>query len=779
MLGGGSDRSAQVNNGCCRWWGVERAPALSRLIDRGTAALSAVVLLGALVTSGASPPWPAWLALPLVVVASRAPLALPAGSREDLVIGLDSSLLVLLGLTLPWRQALIVWGVSISAAELTSKRAWDTRLFNAGVCVLAGTAGLAVLQSVPKAEAASPKGLIAAVGAAVVYFAVDYLWSAVSIAAVDRTPVRELIDRRGLPLALACFVGVDSLGFLAVVVVHQQLWAVALLVVPFVALLWASRSWSNMGAAERRGSALSAAGLAIQRADEPAQVERIVLEHAPLMLRAPGARWASSTDDVDGLSAPFAPGGQVLRRLHIPARSSGGKYGDRDVDALRMLLSVAEQAHDRLRLLAELGRSATTDSLTGLANRALFRDELTRALTSGERAGVLYCDLDGFKAVNDTCGHAGGDAVLVTAAGRLVDALRPGDLVARLGGDEFAVLLRELPAVGAPEVAKAAADRVCLALSAPYQLAGRLMSLSASVGIALPDGGDAEQLLHAGDAAMYAAKSSGGDRSQAYSPRLIRERSDRARVADELRGAVRAGQFAVYYQPIVGALDGGVLGVEALVRWQHPQRGLLAPAAFLSVAAEAGLLDDIGVFVLRTAVADVGAAARLAGRTLSLAVNANASQLVSGSLRAALQQLLPLDGVRLTIEVTEDELVDGAALDELRELRELGVRIALDDFGTGWSNLSLLRRLPVDTLKLDKSFVADLPDDTRAAALARAVIEMSRALGLGTVAEGVESAAQSASLRLMGCSMLQGDHFGRPQPVSSLAALIESAQAPV
>lgn len=178
-------------------------------------------------------------------------------------------------------------------------------------------------------------------------------------------------------------------------------------------------------------------------------------------------------------------------------------------------------------------------------------------------------------------------------------------------------------------------------------------------------------------------------------------------------------------------------------------------------------------------MADVGAAARLAGRTLSLAVNANASQLVSGSLRAALQQLLPLDGVRLTIEVTEDELVDGAALDELRELRELGVRIALDDFGTGWSNLSLLRRLPVDTLKLDKSFVADLPDDTRAAALARAVIEMSRALGLGTVAEGVESAAQSASLRLMGCSMLQGDHFGRPQPVSSLAALIESAQAPV
>jgi len=235
----------------------------------------------------------------------------------------------------------------------------------------------------------------------------------------------------------------------------------------------------------------------------------------------------------------------------------------------------------------------------------------------------------------------------------------------------------------------------------------------------------------------------------------------------------------VHYQPIVAALDGGVLGVEALVRWQHPQRGLLAPAAFLSVAAEAGLLDDIGVFVLITALTDVSAAARAAGRTLALAVNANASQLVSGSLRATVQQQLPSEGVQLTVEVTEDELVDGATLDALHELRELGVRIALDDFGTGWSSLSLLRRLPVDTLKLDKSFVADLPEDTRAAALARAVIEMSRALGLGTVAEGVESAAQSASLRLMGCGMLQGYHFGRPQPASSLAALMEPAQAPV
>jgi len=758
---------------------VKRVPALSRLIDRGTAGLSAVLLLGALVTLEAPPPWLAWLALPLVVVASRAPLVLPAGSRDNLVVGLDSSLLVLLGLSLPWRQALVVWGVSISTAELTNKRGWDTRLFNAGVCVVAGAAGLAVLDTVPKAAAASPRGLLAAVGAAVAYFAVDYLWSAVSIAAVERTPLRELTDARGLPLALACFVGVDSLGFLAVVVLHQQLWAVALLVLPFTALLWAARSWSNVGAAERRGSVLSAASLAIQKADEPAQVEQIVLEQAALMLRAPGARWAASADGVGGLTAPFAPGGRLLRSLHILPRGSGGRYGERDADALRMLVSVAEQAHDRLRLLAELGRSATTDSLTGLANRALFRDELTQTLTSGQRAGVLYCDLDGFKAVNDTCGHASGDAVLVIAAGRLVDALRPGDLVARLGGDEFAVLLRDLPAVGAPAVAQAAADRVCLALSSPYQLADRCMSLSASVGIALPDGSDAEELLHAGDAAMYAAKSSGGGRSHAYSPTLIRERSERARLADELRGALTAGQIAVHYQPIVAALDGGVLGVEALVRWQHPQRGLLAPAAFLSVAAEAGLLDDIGVFVLSTALTDVSAAAREAGRTLALAVSASASQLVSGSLRATVQQQLPSEGVQLTVEVTEDELVDGAALDALHELRELGVRIALDDFGTGWSSLSLLRRLPVDTLKLDKSFVADLPEDTRAAALARAVIEMSRALGLGTVAEGVESAAQSASLRLMGCSMLQGYHFGRPQPASSLAALMEPAQAPV
>jgi diguanylate cyclase (GGDEF)-like protein len=689
--------------------------------------------------------------------------------------------MVLLGLTLPWQQALLVWAVSISLAELTNKRVWDTRLFNAGVCVLAGAAGLLVMHELLPADQASAQGLVAAVAAAVVYFGVDYVWSAVSIAAVDRTPLVRLVDLRGLPLALACFVGGDSLGFLGVVVLKHQRWAAALLVVPFAALLWASRSWSNTEAAQRRGNQLSAAALAIQEAAAPDAVEAAVLEHAPLMMRAPGAWWGDAHEPTHArdLVVPFAPGGRTLKTLVVTARTSGSPFNEHDEDALRMLVGVAEQAHDRLRLLGELGVAATTDSLTGLANREAFNDELAAAVARGDDLSVLYCDLDRFKTVNDTHGHASGDAVLRAAAGRIRSAVRPGDLVARLGGDEFAVLLRDLPDSGRDGAAHAAADRVCASLAAPYFVNNRRVVLSVSVGIARADGGDAEHVLQAGDAAMYAAKGSGGGRSRTYTAELIEERRAHAQLVEDLRLGVAAGQLRVHYQPIVAALDGGVVGVEALVRWQHPERGLLAPGEFLGAATEAELMDDIGVFVLRTAAEDLGRAVRDSGRSSLLSVNANASQLTSGSLHAAVRELLPLEGLRLAVEVTEDEVVDRAALEALQALRDIGVRIALDDFGTGWSSLSLLRRMPVDTVKLDKAFVADLPEDARASALARSIIDMAGSLGLTTVAEGVENSAQSAALRLMGCNMLQGYHFGRPEPAGSLAALMSPGRAPV
>jgi len=757
---------------------------LSRVLDRATAGLATVLVLTAVLASSSPPPWVAWAALPLVLAASRAPLLLPAGSAGALVIGLDSSLLVLLGLTLSWQSALVVWGVSISFAELTSKRTWDTRLFNAGVCVVAGAAALAVLSQVPREEAATVTGLVAAVIAAVVYFLVDYSWSAVSIGVAESTPWRRLIQLRGLPLSLACFVGVDSLGFLGVVVLQQEQWMLVLLVVPFAALLWASHSWSNMGAAERRGGHLSAAGLAIQAARTTGEVVQCVVDHAALMVRAPQARWTAPDEAADGLTLPFAPGGDRLHHLHVLPRGSGEAYAERDVEALRTLVSVAEQAHDRLRLLGELARSASTDSLTGLANRALLRDELSRTTGAGVPAALLYIDLDGFKAVNDTQGHACGDAVLTIVADRLRAAVRPDDLVARLGGDEFAVLLRGLPTAGARDVVQAAADRVCTALALPYDTARGRVLLSASVGIALGDTTTPEELLLAGDAAMYVAKGSGGGRSQVCTDALVRDRRHQSRLADELGVALSEGQFEVHYQPVVAALDADVVGFEALIRWQHPERGLLAPAEFLSTASEAGLLDEIGKLVLRTALADVALAARTVGRTLHLSVNANASQLLSGNLLRTVRELLPVDLVRLTVEVTEDELVCDGAVEALHDLRRLGVRIALDDFGTGWSSLSLLRRLPVDVLKLDRSFVADLPSDARAVALARAVVKMAGALGLATIAEGVEDAAQSATLRLMGWSMLQGYYFGRPLPSPSLIPVLlhagrrGSAQSP-
>lgn len=513
-------------------------PLVSRVLDRATAGIAAALVLTAVVASSSPPPWAAWAALPVVLAASRAPLVLPAGSTGALVIGLDSSMLVLLGLSLPWQSALVVWGLSISFAELTSKRSWDTRLFNAGVCIVAGACALVVLSRLRDGEAATAVGLLAAVGAAVVYFVVDYTWSAISIGVAERTPWRRLFQIRGLPLALACFVGVDSLGFLGAVLLRTEPWMVTLLIVPFAALLWASHSWSNMGAAQRRGGHLFLAGRIIQAAHTTEEVVQAVVDHAALMVRAPNARWVAADAETDGLMLPFAPGGAVLKQLQLAPRGSGEGYGQRDVEALTTLLGVAGQAHDRLRLLTELARAATTDSLTGLANRALFRDELARAAETGTPAAVLYVDLDGFKAVNDSRGHASGDAVLILVAERLRTAVRPDDLVARLGGDEFAVLLRNLVDGEASGVVQAAADRVCVALGLPYEIGPDRVVLSASVGIAITGDDGAEGLLVSSDAAMYAAKHSGGGRTQLFADGLVKEGHRRPRLAEGLAEAL-------------------------------------------------------------------------------------------------------------------------------------------------------------------------------------------------------------------------------------------------
>ena len=477
--------------------------------------MGVLLLVGVLLLPRSVPPAVAWAALPAVVLAGRRPLVLPTAASGSLVVGLDSAGLVLLGLTLPLRQALVVWACSILVGELTTRRTLDTRLFNAGVCVLAGLLALGVLWLVPAAQRTGPVGLAATVGAGAAYFLFDHVWSGLSVAIAARSPLAATLRPDGLLLTVACFLGVDSLGFLGAVLLGAEPWTVVLLAVPFVALLLSTSAWSTLRQTEHRSGVLSVAALALQQARTPEEVEQLVLEHAAVLVRVPAAAWAGPDDADDGGPVLLA---DPPRRLRLADRASGEALSQLDTDALHLLLGVARQAHERLRLLAELRQSALHDPLTGLANRALFSAELAAACAAGDPVAVVYGDLDGFKQLNDTRGHAVGDALLVAAADRLTRTVRAGDLPARLGGDEFAVLVRGTGDGAGTELAA----RLCDVLGRPYDLPGGPVRVPASLGVCVRTGDEQpEDLLHASDAAMYAAKAVGGGRVRTHAPAAV------------------------------------------------------------------------------------------------------------------------------------------------------------------------------------------------------------------------------------------------------------------
>lgn len=488
--------------------GVSRPPRRSTALDRGTCLVGLLVLVVTLALPDPVAPWSAWLAVPAVVAAGRRPLVLPTARSHSLVIGLDSTLLVLLGLTLPTRQALVVWAVAVLVGELTTRRGLQTRLFNAGVCTLSGLVALALLAVLPAAQRMHPLGLVVTVLASAAYFVVDYLWSGVSVAVAQRSTLRQTLRTAGLPLALACFLGVNSLGFLAAVLLTVRPWTVGLLALPFASLQLSSHAWSQLRQAEHRSAVLSAAAVALQQAVTAQEVEDLVLQHASVLVRVPSACWRAAGPADTGLLFDDGTAARVL----VPAdRHTGTALTDTDRDRLGILLGVAEQAHERLRLLAELRRTSRHDALTGLANRTVLHEALDAAFRTDDAVAVLFCDLDGFKQLNDTRGHAAGDALLVAVAGRLQQTVRADDLAVRLGGDEFAVLTRSADPDDAVEQAQRLAERLCEALARPYVLSDGPARVPASIGLCLRTDGDRpEDLLAGSDTAMYAAKHGGG-----------------------------------------------------------------------------------------------------------------------------------------------------------------------------------------------------------------------------------------------------------------------------
>jgi diguanylate cyclase (GGDEF)-like protein/PAS domain S-box-containing protein len=417
------------------------------------------------------------------------------------------------------------------------------------------------------------------------------------------------------------------------------------------------------------------------------------------------------------------------------------------------------------------------DDLTGLANRALFKDRLEHALArrvQNRMVGLLYLDVDRFKTVNDSLGHRAGDALLKTIADRLRSVLRPEDTIARLGGDEFAILVED---VRLPDETVSLAKRVLTAFDEPFDLDGRQMAIRASVGVVVTSVGErtGDDLLRDADVAMYRAKVGGRGSYAMFEPSMQADVAARMEMESDLRAAVEAETLTLAYQPIVSLPDGDIVGVEALARWEHPDRGSVSPLVFIACAEDAGLIITLGRWVLRRACADVAELrqASPAAKDLRLSVNVSPRQLSDaefvGMVLGALEETgLPANA--LDLEVTESVVFDCGeeGIERLRVLREAGIGISLDDFGTGFSSLGNLRTLPIDQLKVDRTFVAALVDGGVEMAVVEAVIGLGNALGASVVAEGIEDAAVAARLAELGCPLGQGYLFGRPQPIEHL-----------
>ena len=499
-------------------------------------------------------------------------------------------------------------------------------------------------------------------------------------------------------------------------------------------------------------------------------------------------QWLSEQGFRDAMATLLQGEGTLLGTLVVANRLSDlGSFDSddlRDFDAYAAQITVAVQ---NTSLGDRLHRQAFYDTLTGLSNRALFMDRLEHALTRRERHGeslaVLFLDLDNFKEINDSLGHVAGDELLARVADSLKTVLRASDTPARFGGDEFAILVEE---TADREDTLRVVDRVESVFKSRFKIAGREVTISASIGVAVTASRDisAEELVGRADVAMYRAKLKGKDTSEIFEPGMQDVVSRRLEVRTDLERAIDDRELVVLYQPIVDMASSTPVGVEALVRWKHPRWGMVGPAEFIGIAEETGIIRELGLHVLEVACRQwqawhVGLDDE---PTVTMSVNVSPRQLRHPDFVKDVSRILVKTGLlpsHLTLEITESFMVDdpASARARLHELKTLGVRISMDDFGTGYSSLASLQDLPLDILKIDKLFVDHVAEDPRRTAFAQAIIRMGKTLGLGLVAEGVENADQAERLQSLGCRFAQGFYFSRPVPAEEIQKMLHASHA--
>jgi diguanylate cyclase (GGDEF)-like protein len=478
---------------------------------------------------------------------------------------------------------------------------------------------------------------------------------------------------------------------------------------------------------------------------------------------------------IEGRDGPFGVLGVQCRRCR--------DYNTGDIDFVQSLANVLADAIQRQATEDGIRHRGLHDPLTGLPNRVLFLDRLGHAFARVHRlehpVAMLFLDIDHFKLVNDSFGHHAGDELLAGVADRLKSAVRPGDTVARFSGDEFGILLEEMPSERAPaEVA----ERIAAAFVHPFVLGGSEHFVTASVGIAVADSPDQdpEALIRDADSAMYRAKERGRARYELFDEAMRARAVARLRVENDLRRAIERGELYLDYQPVVSLGDGSITSVEALVRWAHPERGRVGPDEFIPVAEECGLIEPIGRWVLEQACRQAAAwhEANPGSAPVGISVNLSARQVAQQrDLAGSIARVLCATGVEpgcLSLEITETVLLEDSDVltDILRELKRMGVRLVLDDFGIGYSSLGYLNRLPLDALKVDRSFVDGLGTEQRDSAIVKAVIAMAQALSLVVIAEGVETWDQLDELHRLGCDRAQGYYFSRPVAAPEIAAML-------